>query len=118
MLNRTMEITSYQRKNKFELSDSALIALTDAIEVYKDFIKEKIEDRVEAPYWASLQGIKEVERSINSIGFLSQLVNNNIYLSLYEIDEILNNYPSFKNKNGINISFKDYYMEYILNKEQ
>lgn len=53
-----------QHIKKLILDDSETIALKDAIEVYKSFIKKKIGDKVEAPYWARLQNIKKIEEKL------------------------------------------------------
>lgn len=49
---------------KITLKDSELIALKDAISVYKSFIESKIGNQVESPYWARLQNIKKIEEKI------------------------------------------------------
>lgn len=49
---------------KIELTDAEVIALKDAIEIYKNFIQEKIGDKIEAPYWARLQSIKTIENKL------------------------------------------------------
>ena len=54
-----------QNTHKLVFSDSERIALEDAIEVYKKFIEDKIEDRIEAPYWARLRAIKRLEEKLN-----------------------------------------------------
>jgi hypothetical protein len=46
------------------LTDAEIIALEDAIKVYKNFIKEKIGDKIEAPHWARLQAIKRLENKL------------------------------------------------------
>ena len=46
------------------LTDAETIALKDAIKTYKEFVKDKIEDRIEAPYWARLEAIKNLERKL------------------------------------------------------
>lgn len=47
--------------------DAERQALEEAIKVYKDFIEDKIGDRIEAPYWARLQAIKRLEEKLNKI---------------------------------------------------
>ncbi|MFZ2486967.1 MAG: hypothetical protein WAZ19_02500 [Anaerolineae bacterium] len=47
-----------------EIGDSERIALRDAIEVYKQFVYDKIGDEIKAPYWAKLQSIKSIENKI------------------------------------------------------
>lgn len=47
------------------LSVSEMIAIKDAIEVYKDFVKEQIGDEIKAPYWARLQSIKTIENNLS-----------------------------------------------------
>lgn len=46
------------------ITDAEIIALQDAIRLYKDFIQKKIGNRVEAPYWARLQSIQKLENKI------------------------------------------------------
>lgn len=51
--------------HKLLFSDAERQALEDAISIYKDFIEDKIGDRIEAPYWARLQAIKRLEEKLN-----------------------------------------------------
>lgn len=46
------------------LTDAEAIALKDAIKIYKEFVKEKIGDKIEAPYWSRLQSIKTIEQKL------------------------------------------------------
>ena len=46
------------------ITDAEIIALQEAIKVYKDFIQKKIGNKIEAPYWARLQAIKKLENKI------------------------------------------------------
>jgi uncharacterized protein YllA (UPF0747 family) len=48
------------------IGDGEMIALRDAVEQYKKFVFDKIEDRIEAPYWARLKNIKEMMERLNS----------------------------------------------------
>jgi hypothetical protein len=50
---------------EIKISDAEIIALKDAINVYKDFIREQIGEEIKAPYWARLQSIKEIETKLN-----------------------------------------------------
>lgn len=53
-----------QHITQLSLTDAEIIALKDAIKTYKEFVKDKIEDRIEAPYWARLEAIKNLERKL------------------------------------------------------
>jgi len=50
---------------EIKISDAEIIALKDAINVYKDFIREQIGEEIKSPYWARLQSIKEIETKLN-----------------------------------------------------
>lgn len=105
---------SSQKRNLIEISDSEFVAITDAIGVYKDYIKERIGDEIKAPYWSRLQSIKKLERSIESIGVLEQLYSNNIYLHIDEIQSEIDNFLKFNSENKTNTPFKEYYLSNMI----
>lgn len=53
-----------QKIHTIHLSDAEVIALEDAIKVYKNFIDKEIGSQIKAPYWARLQSIKNLEEKL------------------------------------------------------
>lgn len=53
-----------QKIYTINLSDAEVIALEDAIKVYKIFIAKEIGNQIKAPYWARLESIKTLEQKL------------------------------------------------------
>jgi hypothetical protein len=68
------------------IREREMIALRDAIKVYKEFVHSKIGDEIKAPYWARLQSIKSIENKMTE-----QIVE-----AVRATEEFINSVENFK----------------------